>query len=235
MSDSSNDQLAFAFVADRGTQPGPTDAPHRAPRPSRDITPPKQQGLFDPAPLPLPPTRGCCTGPDRARWRGGDPDTCLVFRCRHNLAFWVRDRDDGHEGSIKVEGGVGGGRTLRSTRWATEDRYEHLADLVVELHDRVPSLCSLDYPESVETWMDTPGRRPGPDGELQVSAAGLRELLGLRPRRMVAILAEAGDELDIAQARARRAEAAEKAKSYERRQVEAAELVQIKRKPKPCK
>lgn len=174
----------------------------RRPRPVKPMATAAQPRLFDDVAMPR--TRADCRG----------PGICPVLRCRHHLALWIKPN-----GAIRIEGAVAKGRTVRGTRSATDEALEAAADMIVELADRLPSLCSLDYAD-----------------EGRVGPKGLRQILGLKPRRMTKLLSDAAEELDIARARQKRAEARGKEAEYLRRKaVEAVELVQIKRKPKPCK
>jgi hypothetical protein len=223
-----------AFTFADGT---PATSPRRRPPPA----PPAIWNGHEQLPLPLgveydeitppiPATYADCKAPAHQALITSCGGTCPVLRCRHHVALWIRDHDNTEAlEAVKIEGGVGKGRTARGTRSLTHEDEDRLAELVVDLADRlsrlaakgmpgIQSLCSLDY---ADRWRLTP--------------AGIRSILGLRPRRMTKMLADAADELDIARARLRRQEASQKADAHQRRQLERDELVQIKRKPKPCK
>ena len=64
---------------------------------------------------------------------------CPVLSCRSNLALWLKDN-----GSVKVEAGHVKGGTLRHSRRVRDHKLERMADLVVELADRLGTLCLWD-------------------------------------------------------------------------------------------
>lgn len=136
--------------------------------------------------IELPRTIGDCRG----------PGTCPVLRCRYNLALWVSEN-----GSIKVGRAHQEGRTLRIGRRASEARLEAMADMVVEIADRLESLCVLDYAEAQ--------RR---DADADTTYRRIAEVLGCSHQRARAIVLEAAEEFrhaqDIEEARERRAQAA---------------------------
>ena len=223
-------QAAFDFARDPEVTTRPSR--HRAAPPPARWTGRDQLSFtlgpeYDEVTPPIPATYGECKAPAHQALMAACGGTCPVLRCRHHIALWVRDHkgdasDADRLESVKIEGGVGRGRTARGTRSLTGQAKLELAERVEDLADRmarlaakglpgIESLCSLDY---ADRWRMTP--------------AGIRSVLGLRPRRMSKMLTDAADELDIARARLRRQEAAAKAVAFEQ-----AKLVQIR--PHPSK
>lgn len=155
--------------------------------------------------LELPRTVGDCRG----------EGVCPVLRCKYHLALWVNDR-----GAIKVgrgqardadrrpgKSGAGFIPVTLSARAAAR-RIEQIADMVVELADRLPSLCLIDYAEL------------GP-----MTLTGLAEVLGCTKQQARSIVnhaqAEARHALDIVEAKERRAQL----------QARTSPLVQIRPRP----
>lgn len=186
--------------------------------------------------LPMPASTSVCRG-----GRGGDVaefiaefGACPILRCRYNLALWVRDN-----GSIKIEAGHVKGGTLRYSRRVRDHKLERMADLVVELADRLGTLCLWDLlPErdAAHDATDVTDRRPSMTHD-QIGAA-----LGQSKEAARKIVEEAVDSLDIAEKRLSRAAKREKQAAAEvlAREVEARrrarvakrdQLVQIRRGP----
>lgn len=137
---------------------------------------------------------------------------CPVFRCRFNLALWVRPN-----GSIKVELGHRAGGTIRHTRRPKAVDYERAADLAIELGDRLGTLCLLDL---------LPDRPVNfGDGEVHFNNAEVAAILGQTRESGRRIADEALHEHDIARARMARAEM---------RAKQASPLVNIRKRPGPA-
>lgn len=160
-----------------------------------------------------------------------DFGACPVLRCRHNLALWVREN-----GSIKVEGGHVKGGTLRHNRRATAAKVDRLAELVVELADRLGTLCVLDLlPASAEA-AGYDDRRP------YMSHEQIGRVLAQSKESARKIVDDADESADIAQAKLRRhqkrdrqalAAEVEQAAQAKRDRIRAGrdQLVQIRRRP----
>lgn len=150
----------------------------------------------------LPKTVGDCRG----------PGICPAIRCRYNLALWVKPN-----GAIKVGRSHEKGRTLtyKRGRRASDAALEHAADLVVDLADRLDSLCVLDYAEQVQ-WIDE-----------EESYTRIAAVLGCSKQRARTLVLEAMEDFDIARAR-------EKRRQMRDRQAAAlSPLVNIRKRPGP--
>lgn len=155
---------------------------------------------------------------------------CPVLECRYNLALWVREN-----GSVKVEVGHRPGGTLRHSRRVREAKLERMADLVVELADRLGTLCLFDLlPEGHAS--DLSERRPA------MSYEQIAKVLGCSKEAARIIVDDALESLDIAEARMRRAvkrdrqaaaDAAEQAARQKRARLRSQrdQLVQIRPRP----
>jgi hypothetical protein len=123
---------------------------------------------------------------------------CPILRCRYNLALWVKDN-----GGIKVEAGHLKGGTLRATRRVTNAKLERMADLVVQLADRLGTLCLWDLlPDAVG--VDLGERR------VSMSHEAIGRALGQSKEIARQIIDGALESLDIAEARMRRHRKAER-------------------------
>ena len=117
---------------------------------------------------------------------------CPVLRCRYNLALWVKDN-----GSIKVEGGHVAGGTLRHNRRASAAKVDRLAEMVVQLADRLGTLCLWDIlPEA--SMVDLGERR------VSMPHEAIGRVLGQSKEIARQIVDGALESLDIAEARMRR-------------------------------
>jgi hypothetical protein len=129
------------------------------------------------------------------------PGICPVFRCRHNLALRVKD-----SGAIKVDGG-GPGTTLRIRGGASSRKVDRIVEIIIARAEELGTLCSLDLADA--------GARSIPE---------VAEILHVGEEIVRQEFLAASHEIEIAQARERRAE---------KRQLEGkltAPLVQIRRK-----
>lgn len=125
---------------------------------------------------------------------------CPILRCRYNLALWVKDN-----GGIKVEAGHLKGGTLRATRRVTNAKLERMADLVVQLADRLGTLCLWDLlPDAVG--VDLGERR------VSMSHEAIGRALGQSKEIARQIIDGALESLDIAEARMRRHRKAQRQK-----------------------
>jgi hypothetical protein len=91
----------------------------------------------------LPATRERCLTDQNPRVAG----ICPVFRCKYNLALWVKDN-----GAIKVEGTGDDTRnqTLRSHRRVSKGTIEKVADRIIARARRLGiSLCTLDLADAI--------------------------------------------------------------------------------------
>lgn len=118
---------------------------------------------------------------------------CPVLRCRYNLALWVRDN-----GSIKVEAGHTKGGTLRATHRASDKRLDRMADLVVELADRLGTLCLWDILPAAADASAYDERRPF------MSFEQIGKVLAQSKEAARKIVDGADESADFAEARLRR-------------------------------
>lgn len=137
--------------------------------------------------------------PTRGDCRG--PGICTKFSCRHNLALRVKE-----SGAIKVDGG-GPGTTLRIGGRAGPRRIDRVVDAIIAKADKLGTLCSLDVAES---------------GALTIPEVA--EYLGVTEEVVRQIFLDATHELQIAEARERRAERRQLANPKQ------APMVQIRKK-----
>lgn len=139
-------QLAFAFVAGL-----PRLARLRRNRRPFAL-PPREQTVL-PMPLPMPARVADCREAGPIRDEIAALGMCPIFRCRNNLALWVKPN-----GSIKVEAGHVAGGTLCHSRPAWDEKLEAIADRAIELGDRLGTLCVLDLvPENLDHLMTGEG------------------------------------------------------------------------------
>lgn len=196
-------QLAFGFVASL-----PRARRRRAYR--RVELPPREQTVL-PMPLPMPATVAECreAGPihDEIQALG----MCPIFRCRHNLALWVKSN-----GSIKVEAGHVSGATMRHSRPARDAKLDAMADLAIALGDRLGTLCVLDLvPDDLSHLLKG-------DGGVHMTFAQIAAVLGCNKEMARVLVEEAEHAKEIEEKR--RLRAAQRARQD-------AQLVQIRRKP----
>lgn len=131
------------------------------------------------------------------------PGICPVFRCRHNLALKVKE-----SGAIKIDGG-GPGTTLRIKGSASPRKIDRIVDIILDRAEELGTLCSLDLAEA--------GARSIPE---------VAEILHVSEEIVRQEFLAASHEIEIAQARERRAEQ----RQLESRGKQQAPLVQIRRK-----
>ena len=175
-----------------------------------------------PLPLPMPRTIAECREPGPLRDEIADLGMCPIFRCRMNLALWVRNgyADDAREGgSIKVEVGHRLGGTIRHNRRARGADFERAADLAIELGDRLGTLCVLDL---------LPDRPVNfGEGEIHFSHTEIGAILGQTKESGRRIVDDALHSHDIEAARRARALMREK-------QAARSPLVNIRKRPGPA-
>lgn len=198
---------------------------HAERRASQDALP-----LLFPAPTS---TLECRGGPNASEVAAfiAEFSACPVLSCRYNLALWVRDN-----GSIKVEAGHTKGGTLRHGRRARAAKVERMADLVVELANRLGTLCLWDLlPEGA----DASGLA---EGRPFMSYEAIGQVLGLSKEAARKVVEEAHHGYEIAEAKLSRAEKRAKAAAagerdqaaeMKRRKLAAGrdQLVQIRPRP----
>lgn len=155
---------------------------------------------------------------------------CPMWSCRYSLALWVKDG-----GSIKAEVGHVLGGTLKASRRAWPKRVDRIAELVVELGDRLGTLCLWDVvPDGDADALDE--RRPA------MTYEQIAWHMGMTKEQARKLTEEAEHEYDIAAKRLSRAAKREKQAAAEvlAREVEARrrarvakrdQLVQIRRGP----
>ena len=118
---------------------------------------------------------------------------CPVLSCRSNLALWLKDN-----GSVKVEAGHVKGGTLRHSRRVRDHKLERMADLVVELADRLGTLCLWDLLPAGADATALAERRP------YMSYEQIGAVLGQSKEAARKIVDGADESADFAQAKLRR-------------------------------
>ena len=136
---------------------------------------------------------------------------CPILRCRYNLALWVREN-----GSIKVEDGHRLGGTLQHSREPTAADYERMADRVVELADRLGTLCLWDLlPDRPMSFADH---------ETYMTNEAIGRLLGQSKESARKIVGDAEQAQQIEEAR--------QARAAQRERQASSKLVRIRPRPR---
>lgn len=118
---------------------------------------------------------------DRADCRG--PGVCPVLRCEHNVLLTITRSGDTETIVVGGRGGTGKGLSLPATERGTRTAAgrmsdaevdaieEQMADMIVDLCDRLPSTCKLDYLEKPDLLPARPVRSDGVEMTLEQVAA----------------------------------------------------------------
>lgn len=160
----------------------------------------ERRGRQDVLPLLIPfpsSTTECRSGVGPVADAIAEVGVCPVMRCRYNLALWVRDN-----GSIKVEAGHVRGGTLHHNRRvrgeSIDQRMDRMADLVVELADRLGTLCLWDILPAAADASAYDERRPF------MSYEQIGKVLAQSKEAARKIVDGADESADFAQAKLRR-------------------------------
>lgn len=118
----------------------------------KKVRAPQRQSTLNVAPdpvVPLPKTVGDCRG----------PGICPVLRCQYNVLLDIRKLGGTESIAVGGRGGTGEGYTLAGKRNSAGQvemaDLDAMVDAILDIVDRVPSTCTLDYADDPDL---IPGR-----------------------------------------------------------------------------